>query len=111
MYSVPNMPDSVIVPRPKLLSPRVSCSYYFQFRQFRLEKANCPSSRPPTSSSEGPAEQMAAARLLVVVAAAVALCGVAVLTLGSVREHNVAETGERVSKSSIESAVVLCSVR
>ena len=54
---------------------------------------------------------MAAARLLVVVAAAVALCGVAVLTLGSVREHNVAETGERVSKSSIESAVVLCSVR
>ena len=54
---------------------------------------------------------MAAARLLVVVAAAVALCCVAVLTLGSVREHNVAETGERVSKSSIESAVMLCSVR
>ena len=45
---------------------------------------------------------MAATRLLVVVAAAVALCCVAVLTLGSVREHNVAETGERVSESSIE---------
>ena len=55
--------------------------------------------RPPAQAALSPCQLQL---LLVVVAAAVALCCVAVLTLGSVREHNVAETGERVSESSIE---------
>ena len=107
MYSVPNMPESVIVRRPKL-RPALQSATISSVVSFALKRPRGLRDPPPFLLK---GQQMAAARLLVVVAAAVALCGVAVLTLGSVREHNVAETGERVSKSSIESAVVLCSVR